>query len=73
MKLKSLSRVGLLPTPWTVAYEAPLSMGFSRQDYWSGVPLPSPDKTLEPHKCDRNDVSGYNWRWKVRVGGRESL
>ena len=42
VKVKSLSRVGLLATPWTVAYQAPLSMGFSRQEYWSGVPLPSP-------------------------------
>ena len=41
MKVKSLSRVQLLATPWTVAYEAPLSMGFPRQEYWSGVPLPS--------------------------------
>ena len=42
MKVKSLSRVLLLETPWTAAYQAPLSMGFSRQEYWSGVPLPSP-------------------------------
>ena len=42
MKVKSLSRVRLLATLWTAAYQAPLSMGFSRQEYWSGVPLPSP-------------------------------
>ena len=42
VKVKSLSHVRLLATPWTVAYQAPLSMGFSRQGYWSGVPLPSP-------------------------------
>ena len=42
VKVKSLSHVRLLVTPWTVAYQAPLSMGFSRQEYWSGVPLPSP-------------------------------
>ena len=42
VKVKSLSRVQLLATPWTAAYEAPLSMGFSKQEYWSGVPLPSP-------------------------------
>ena len=42
VKVKSLSRVRLLATPWTAAYQAPLSMGFSRQEYWSGVPLPSP-------------------------------
>ena len=41
MKVKSLSRVRLLVTPWTAAYQAPPSMEFSRQEYWSGVPLPS--------------------------------
>jgi len=41
-KGKLLSRVWLLATPWTAAYQAPPSMGFSRQEYWSGVPLPSP-------------------------------
>ena len=44
VKVKLLSRVRLLVTPWTVAHQAPPSMGFSRQEYWSGVPLPSPDK-----------------------------
>ena len=38
VKVKSLSRVRLLATPWTAAYQAPTSMGFSRQEYWSGVP-----------------------------------
>ena len=42
VKVKSLSGVQLLATSWTTAYQAPLSMGFSRQEYWSGVPLPSP-------------------------------
>ena len=41
VKLKSLSRVRLLATPWTAAHQASPSMGFSRQEYWSGVPLPS--------------------------------
>ena len=41
VKVKSLSRVQLFATPWTVAHQAPPSMGFSRQEYWSGVPLPS--------------------------------
>ena len=40
-KVKSLSRVRLLATPWTVAHQAPPFMGFSRHEYWSGVPLPS--------------------------------
>ena len=41
VKVKSFSRVQLFTTPWTAAYQASLSMGFSRQEYWSGVPLPS--------------------------------
>ena len=41
VKVRSLSRVQLLATPWTAAYQAPASMGFSRQEYWSVVPLPS--------------------------------
>ena len=44
--LSRFSRVGLRATPWTVAYQAPPSTGFSRQEYWSGVPLPSPTKKL---------------------------
>ena len=46
VKVKSLSRVWLLATPWTAAYQAPPSMGFSRQKYWSGVPLSSPLEVL---------------------------
>ena len=42
VKVKSLSCIQLLATPWTAASQAPLSMGFSKQEYWSGVPLPSP-------------------------------
>ena len=51
VKEKSLSCVRLLATPWSTAYQAPLSVGFSRQEYWSGVPLPSPKlKTIWPDK-----------------------
>ena len=46
MIVKSLSRVRLFVTPWTAAHQAPPPMGFSRQEYWSGVPLPSPVMTL---------------------------
>ena len=42
VKVKSLSRVRMFATPWTAAYQAPPSMGFSRQECWSGSPLPSP-------------------------------
>ena len=45
VKVKSLSRIWLFATPWTVAYQAPLFMGFPRQEYWSGVPFPSPKST----------------------------
>ena len=43
VKVKSLSRVQLFATPWTAAYQAPPSMGFSREEYWIGLPLPSPN------------------------------
>ena len=46
VKVKSLSHVWLSATPWTAAYQAPPSVGFSRQEYWSGVPLPSPFQRL---------------------------
>ena len=55
VKVKTLSRIQLLAAPWTESYQAPPSMGFSRQEYWSGLPLPSPvayvDHCLifEPH------------------------
>ena len=48
VKVKSLSRVQLFSTPWTVAYQTPLSMGFSRQEYWSGLPFPSPGGLPNP-------------------------
>jgi len=54
VKGKSFSRVRLLATPWTTAYQAPPSMGFSRQEYWSGVPLPSPNGVLFSHKKEWN-------------------
>ena len=44
VKVKLLSRVWLFVTPWTLDHQAPLSMGFSRQEYWSGLPLPSLEK-----------------------------
>ena len=48
VKVKSLSRVRLFATPWTVAYQAPQSMRFSRQEYWSGLPFPSPGDLPDP-------------------------
>ena len=60
VKVKSLSRVRLLATPWTAAYQAPPSMGFSRQEYWSEVPLPSPWWYWWSNKL--SDKSGTNPR-----------
>ena len=48
MKVKSLSRVRLFVTPWTVAHQAPPSMGFSRQEYWSGFLFSSPGDLPDP-------------------------
>ena len=50
VKVKSLSHVRLAATPWTAAYQAPPSMGFSRQEYWSGVPLLSPPPPINTPK-----------------------
>ena len=47
-EVKSLSHVQLFATPWTVAYQAPQSMGFSRQESWSGLPFPSPGDFPDP-------------------------
>ena len=55
--MKSFSRVRLCGTPWTVAHQAPPSMGFSRQEYWSGVPLPSPIL----------DKGGKNRQWRISL------
>ena len=46
--VKLLSHIRLFATPWTVAHQAPLSMGFSRQEYWSGLPFPSPGNLPYP-------------------------
>ena len=47
-EVKSLSHVQLFGTPWTIAHQAPPSMGFSRQEYWSGLPFPSPGDLPDP-------------------------
>ena len=48
VKVKSLSRVRFFVTPWTITYQAPPSMEFSRQEYWSGLPFPSPGGLPDP-------------------------
>ena len=62
VKGKSLSRVQLLATPWTAAQQAPLSMGFSRQEYWSGVPLPSPSSYVSLPNSWKYLFNGL-WSW----------
>ena len=64
VKVKLLSRVQLCATSWTAAYQAPPSMGFSRQAYWSGLPLPSPKKA-EWQRIDAFEL--WSWRRLLRV------
>ena len=59
VKVKSLSHVRHLATPWTAPHQALLSMGFSRQEYWSGVPLPSPNLVEMENLC--KETSLWNW------------
>ena len=65
VKVKSLSRVRLLATPWTAVYQAPPPMGFSRQEYWSGLPSPvllqNADEDVE--KLDSSYVAGGILKW----------
>ena len=61
MKVKSLSCVWPSATPWTAAFQASLSMGFSRQEYWSGLPLLSPELQPTKHFCS-GDCRGKNTR-----------
>ena len=64
VKVKLLSRVRFLETPWTAAHQAPLSMGFSRQEYWSGVPWPSPYSVLELPKLNAYSTS-FHCIWRL--------
>ena len=60
VKVKSLSRVRLIAIPWTVAHQAPPSMGLSRQEYWSGLPFPSPGDLPKPGIEPRSDTLQAN-------------
>jgi len=68
VKVKSLSRVRLLATPWTAAYQAPPSMGFSRQEYWSGEPLRSANRTGLSFKYSK-EKWGFIAKEQGAVGG----
>ena len=72
MKVKSLSHVRLLDTPWTAAYQAPLPMGFSRQEYWSGVPLPSLAHIIQLVKIDQKKMENNNGQ-NIRFIGRTDV
>ena len=80
VKVKTLSHVRLSATPWTAAYQAPPSMGYSRQECWSGVPLPSPRHWIMIHQkitifnnwqMVRGNYAGEDWvesdgrKWKI--------
>ena len=71
VKVKSLSPVWLLVTPWTGAHQAPSSRGFSRQQYWSGVPLPSP-KLLFTEYLLSNYSGGGNKLWLDKIWGEKN-
>ena len=66
-KVKSLSHVRLFATPWTIAYQVPPSMGFSRREYWSGVPLPSPSKksVLTLFLLAHQESGQRSWGWRM--------
>ena len=67
VEVKSLSRIWLLATLWTASYQAPPSMGFSRQEYWSGLPLPSPQEMLGWCKsnCSFALLNFAIWYWNT--------
>ena len=65
MKVQSLSRVRLFVTPWTAAYQAPPSMGFSRQEYWIGVPLLSPILLWNTSNSVYKKPCSYNSPWSA--------
>ena len=67
--VQSLSRVQLFATPWSVAHQAPLSMEFSRQEYWSGLPFPSPEESSQPR--DWTQVSYTSGRFFTAWDTRE--
>ena len=68
VKVKLLSCVRLSATPWTAAYQAPPSMGFSGQQYWSGVPLPSPETQLRSFNYSLSMVAFLQlWDWVIVI------
>ena len=75
VKVKSLSRVRLFTTPWTATFQAPPSMGFSRQEYWSGLPLPSPNPNWDKLKIAKRwkwNCPGWRGEEEIQFGGIHS-
>ena len=70
-KMKSLSRVWLFATPWTIAYQAPQSIGFSRQEYWSGVPLPLSVQTICSKSFSNTKYLVCLMKWLILQLGQE--
>ena len=68
--MKSLSRVSLLATPWTAAHQAPPYKGFSRQEHWSGLPLPSPDSV---HRISHSCIQTLVFSQFTKKGGKMEL
>ena len=74
VKVKLLSGVRLSATPWTAAYQAPPSMGFSKQEYWSGVPLPSPTEEpngLQVHGVAKSQTQLNDWALKHTISSEQ--
>ena len=73
VKVKSLSHAWLFTTPWTAAHQAPPSMGFSRQEYWSGLPLPSPNFVQEASKKKKKKIPKKKKSKKAKWLSEEAL
>ena len=65
--LSHFSRVQLFVTPWTVAHQAPLSMGFSRQEYWSGLPFPPPQISDRPELSSTTKWLSFSHKWTTEM------
>ena len=73
VKVNSLSRVQLLATPWTAAYQAPPPRGFSMQEDWSGVPLPSPQIQSNPYQITNSIFTELEWKFSQFVWRHKRL
>ena len=73
VKVKSFSRVWVFETPRTAAYQAPPSMGFSRQKYWSGLPLPSPTLALMKYKSQDKSLNPFGAQLTICLGTKDCL